>query len=795
MLSAYSRVLLTGEPLLPRLRLPIIVLSLLSIGYCAFFLGAWVPNFLLDVSWRPDGVLRVVQPYPGTQVADLFQADDIILAIDGAPARRLPLRPLFVPRQEAYTYTIWRGGETFTVEAATGRMTPSLLYRRLASIGVALGAWLVATLIVLYATPLNGDGWTVGLVTMGLAVAIAAAEAALYGVPLTWLASEPFLPFLAVAFAQLAFLPRQGSPSRQERRFFGILYTLAAGLGLASLVEILYLTPQGTSVERLSGVSLSAMILLVLGLGLLLHPLILLTRVFHMPASYHRRQVVVLVVATSLAIAPLVLLTILPNILLGSAWLPWEISLALLLINPAAYGYVILRRHYLNLDIFATRTIYSLLLMLFVLLLFAGFLSLLTHQKLLPISDPLASTLSFSVALLGVTVGGAPFRRAASLVIYGKEASYEEHLTRFAETLSADPQFDTLRRVFQDLLTVLQIRQGALLLTGRDGALHLFAASRLTDGCTPPIEGIGHLPVHPVLRAAVSKERTDLAPLFAHAPWVEGILPLFSRNRLVGLILLGAQVPDGCFNAQEVSFMKQVAGVMSVAAEAGHLFESSLAMSRDLLQTRDLERIRLAAAIHDDPLQRISLVAAALDHLAHTDVIQEAQLQEMVCHQCRELLGVADQLRALCSELHPPILAQGIQWAVKEVVYDVQRDSSLDVQLVVAVPATCQIPAPVSRAIYHVLVEALNNVRKHAQATTAWVRLALQDDVLCLTVADLVRSQHFGLVGMHEWVNLAGGTLTLDPQPDGGTQVVATFPLSEQWMGEPQTNTIREMER
>jgi signal transduction histidine kinase len=157
----------------------------------------------------------------------------------------------------------------------------------------------------------------------------------------------------------------------------------------------------------------------------------------------------------------------------------------------------------------------------------------------------------------------------------------------------------------------------------------------------------------------------------------------------------------------------------TVAAEAGHLFESSLAMSRALLQTRDLEQIRLAAAIHDDPLQRLSLVAAALDHLAHTDVIQEAQLQEMRCHQCQELLCVAEQLRTLCSELRPPILAQGIQWAVKEVVYDVQRVSSLDVQLAVAVPATCQISTPVSRAIYHVLVEALNNVRKHAQATTA----------------------------------------------------------------------------
>jgi hypothetical protein len=58
-----------------------------------------------------------------------------------------------------------------------------------------------------------------------------------------------------------------------------MLYAVAAVLGVGSLVEILYLTPQGTSLELQTGVSLSAITLFVLGLGLLLHPIILLARV------------------------------------------------------------------------------------------------------------------------------------------------------------------------------------------------------------------------------------------------------------------------------------------------------------------------------------------------------------------------------------------------------------------------------------------------------------------------------------------------------------------------------------
>lgn len=417
MLNGFSGASSTGSQFLSRLRVPIILLSLLSILYCAFYLGVWLPNFLFQATWHPDGILRVVRPYSDTPAADLLRPNDIIVAIDGEPVQRLPLRPLFVPQQESYNYTILRSGELLAIEVPTGKMTLTLLRKRITGAVVALGAWLVGALIVLYATPSNRDAWNAGLVTLGLAVVLAAAEASLYDVPLTWLASDPFLPFFAVAFAQLGFLPRRGQPSATERRFFTFLYSAAFLLGLVSLIEILYLSPRDTSIELLMGFSLYDVILHVLGAGLLLNPVILLGRFLRMPASYHRQQVLILLIATLLAISPLVLLTILADSVFGSPLLPWEISLLFLLINPAAYGYVIFRHRYLELDIFATNAILIVVMVLLLLLAFGGVLYLLKQQQFLSTAEPLASTLSFSLALAGVAAAGRPFRHAAKLVI------------------------------------------------------------------------------------------------------------------------------------------------------------------------------------------------------------------------------------------------------------------------------------------------------------------------------------------------------------------------------------------
>jgi signal transduction histidine kinase len=88
--------------------------------------------------------------------------------------------------------------------------------------------------------------------------------------------------------------------------------------------------------------------------------------------------------------------------------------------------------------------------------------------------------------------------------------------------------------------------------------------------------------------------------------------------------------------------------------------------------------------------------------------------------------------------------------------------------------------------VYRVLQEALNNVKRHAGAQEAWVRLKFQDDSISLEVEDHgkgfspdARHQGIGLVGMRERAELVGGTLQVLRREGGGTIVRLMVPAEK----------------
>jgi len=84
--------------------------------------------------------------------------------------------------------------------------------------------------------------------------------------------------------------------------------------------------------------------------------------------------------------------------------------------------------------------------------------------------------------------------------------------------------------------------------------------------------------------------------------------------------------------------------------------------------------------------------------------------------------------------------------------------------------------------------EALTNIAKHAGASHAWVRLAAVDGQVELQIRDdgvgfdtdqlaaLVKSGHFGLAGMRERVEMAGGSYQLSSDPGDGTTITVLLP-------------------
>ncbi len=776
---------------LVRLRVPFILATLGLILYYTLYLAVHVPYLGFEFGWVPDSVATIIDfgNYVNSPAEQYLQPDDVLLAIDGEPVRRMDWRPLFPTLEPAYEYTVKRGDRLLTFTVPVAQPTPRLVGSRVVAGTVGLAAWIVGMLIIAFATPRNREAWRVGFVTMGMALTLTASEATLYGVPGAWLGSDPLLPIMAVGFAEIALQPFTHPPGPLVRRTFQTLYVLSVGLGLAAVFEIIYLAPLRTSFEVLIGVSLGHLILLFVGLGLLANPILAIVRYVRVRSAFQRRQILILIVFTALAVLPLVFLSILPVAVLKSKQplLPWEVSLALLILIPAAYGYVIYRRKYLGLDLFATRT----LTLLIVGLIFAVLYSLLYYpfrNNLAPSAlEPLPAAIFFLAVLLLIPRIGGRIRRAVETLLFGSETPYQVSIGEFAAALAVDPEISTLKRILRALAGLLQVRQAALLLTDHQGQWTTIE-STLPEPLIPPAPR--GLPKSILVRSSLRREGKPQEILERYL-WAEILATLTTRGTPIGLLLLGPPVSGGAFHARQITYVRQVADMMAVAADSIQLFESLREMARELLRVQETERVSLATEIHDEPLQRISLVVNALGDLSRRSELPSSELDEMLKAHKQSLRLACTRLREICAGLYSPVLEQGIEYAIKASVASFRSQTQMDIELVVDVPEGLEIPRETASAVQHVLIEALNNIRKHATAGSVQVELSCQDGYLRLSIqddgcgeawgslsmSDLARAHHFGVLGMHEWARLVNGNLVISESEGCGTRVLLEAPV------------------
>ena len=108
-------------------------------------------------------------------------------------------------------------------------------------------------------------------------------------------------------------------------------------------------------------------------------------------------------------------------------------------------------------------------------------------------------------------------------------------------------------------------------------------------------------------------------------------------------------------------------------------------------------------------------------------------------------------------------------------------DFALPVQLSAEIP---RLPTDAETTTYFIVAEALANVVKHAQATSATVSLIVAGGRLIIEVNDdgiggADPSKGTGLTGLLDRIETSGGTLVITSTPASGTALRATIPLHE----------------
>jgi len=199
-----------------------------------------------------------------------------------------------------------------------------------------------------------------------------------------------------------------------------------------------------------------------------------------------------------------------------------------------------------------------------------------------------------------------------------------------------------------------------------------------------------------------------------------------------------------------------------------------LAASRArVLAAGDEARRRVVRDLHDGAQQRLVHTTVTLK-LAQRALGEDPASAEVLIAEALENAerGTAE-LRELAHGILPSALTlRGLRFGVDAFV------SRLDLPVVVDV-ASERLPPDIEASAYFIVAEALTNVVKHAQATTAVVKARVEDGVLAIEVRDDgvggADPDGQGLLGITDRVEALGGRLRI--QSRRGTVLTAELPL------------------
>lgn len=201
-----------------------------------------------------------------------------------------------------------------------------------------------------------------------------------------------------------------------------------------------------------------------------------------------------------------------------------------------------------------------------------------------------------------------------------------------------------------------------------------------------------------------------------------------------------------------------------------------------LVKAQEEERARIAADIHDDPLQSLFAVKMRLELLNSRGIT--ADLDPPIDGLMDAISDSAERLRGLLFDLRPPALdREGLEAALRAYLEHTLTDEPIDWAIYNRLgrepdTASCLI-------LYRIAQEAITNVRKHASASKLTVVLVEQNDGTAVRVSDNGRGfdpdtrsapGHLGLASMRERAEQAGGWLHVASKPEVGSSIEFWIP-------------------
>ena len=265
-------------------------------------------------------------------------------------------------------------------------------------------------------------------------------------------------------------------------------------------------------------------------------------------------------------------------------------------------------------------------------------------------------------------------------------------------------------------------------------------------------------------------------------PGIRSIIcaPLGISNEPAFGVILAGRVESSKFSSRHLSLLQTLAGQLSLVVRNAQLkaeieFNSIMA-----------ERTRLAREIHDGLAQTLGFLKLQAAQMENYLALEDTnRLQNSLKMTYKVLSDAYLDVRQAIDDLRITPGSEGLESWVRETCHEFEGNTGIRVNLDIS-PVAQKLPPEIQVQLIRIIQEALSNVRKHAQASQAWVEYQLKEQDFLVEIRDdgigfhpdeLPGVSQYGLQGMRERSEIIGADLTIISAPQEGTIIKVRVPI------------------
>jgi signal transduction histidine kinase len=264
-------------------------------------------------------------------------------------------------------------------------------------------------------------------------------------------------------------------------------------------------------------------------------------------------------------------------------------------------------------------------------------------------------------------------------------------------------------------------------------------------------------------------------------------LPLVYQSEPIGQLLVAPRAQGEALSPMDRHLLENIAHQAGMAVHAVNLTTDLQRSRQRIITAREEERRRLRRDLHDGlgpNLASQGLKLAAVKQLLEKDPLSAALLLKQVMTQNQ---STVEEIRRLVHGLRPPALDElGLVAAICDHVAGMD-EGTLQIKIMEPAGGLPPLSAAVEVAAYRIVLEALTNVIRHANAQLCMIRFSIDENdsisMLQIEIQDdgiglpSTRRAGVGTRSMRERAEEVGGTFALECEVSSGTCVYVRIPL------------------